>query len=723
MKLALKIFGGLFTLLLLALIAANLFISTDMIFDRLAEQIRSQTGRELRVAGEKSLYFLPNPSLTLNDVTLTDPNATGTAVEVEVPRLEVTLSLADLIGAHINITHLLVSKPTVTLRPVAKKAELAPQPAAPESGAPAAKPLQTIKPLQPIKAQAAGAPSQFDIEIGDMRIENATVRMLDEKGALSTEVKRINAAIALPGLNQTLSAEGNLQVLKKTVDFGVKLTSPAALQAQQPADVNVALAGEAFNTQFQGKLAPNMTAKGRFKGTTSSFQDLIAWQPDGRAPSKPAVKAILTGDVAYTTVALIISDASFTLGQSNGRGQATVHLDKEPLHLRAAVAIETLDVTPFLPKGGAAKPATAKPAKKAQAKPATKTAASKNAASKSDGINVPDDWFSSPAAQQFPSNPSNEDPAAKMQPGAVAAKEPTPFEADLNINVRKTIVEKITIGPSTANLGFHKGILTAKLGSMKLYNGEGRGKLTIDSNGATPVFSGNLTLDRVAAGPLLKDAADLTMLSGTTKLVLKLNGKGATANQIKQSLTGNGSVVLSDGVIQGIDINRFVNTVGKGDINSIVTNLGQNGVPKLKGGQTKFSSLGGSFNIKNGIAKTDDTKLVSPNLKVDAKGTVNIPKSYIDMVATPRVTADKGTKAANLNNLTVPIRIRGPFSNPSYIPQVGKLLNDPKNATATVNKVGEVLQEKLKGNSGAEALGQFLGGVQIGGGNQKKKGN
>jgi hypothetical protein len=53
--------------------------------------------------------------------------------------------------------------------------------------------------------------------------------------------------------------------------------------------------------------------------------------------------------------------------------------------------------------------------------------------------------------------------------------------------------------------------------------------------------------------------------------------------------------------------------------------------------------------------------------------------------------------------------------DPSIRPEIGGLFSDPETAGRTVNQIGEVLQNKLKGRPVGEALGRFLGNVQIGG--------
>lgn len=691
MKLFLKILGGLFTVVLLLLIAANLFVSPDAIQARVAERIKQQTGRELIVNGEASLTFLPNPEMVLTDTTLKDPGTDATAIDLHVARLEVTLDLFELISQRVDARYVLFEQPLVVVRPGA--GDDAPQR---RSEAPSATPRFAKASMA---LAATGQDDASDVRLREMRIEDGTVRILDDAGQVNREIEHINASVAMPHINEPLRSSGSFQLKQKTLNYDLTLTSAGALRAGQQADVDLILSAKDFKAQFDGAVvpAPEVGAQGVFKGTSSSFKDLIAWTPDGGQPAKPIIAGELTSQVQWSFAGATLSDLAFKLGETSGRGRAALHLDGPKPHLRAALAIELLNVTPFLPQGGDGPQAAPK-------RPAPEPIANQGGGQQ--GVqNAP----SQPFPNDFPVSPSLDDPAAGMQPGAQKPKEASPIDADINVNVRKTLVDKITIGPSALAFAYRDGMLTANLGGMQLYGGEGRGKLVIDQNPAVPVFSANLNLDRVDARPFLTDAADFNRLSGQIKVILNLNGKGLDAEAIKSSLTGNGNLLVNNGAVQGIDVTALLSQVNEGRI------------PKVKGGSTEFDSLGGSFTVRRGLAETKNLQLVSQYLKVGAKGTIDIPAGTMDMLATPElVAAPEGmSDAKDLVGLTIPIRIQGPLENPTYRPEIAGLLNNPEAASKTINKIGDVLQEKLKGKPAGEALGRFLGGVKI----QGKDGN
>ena len=107
-----------------------------------------------------------------------------------------------------------------------------------------------------------------------------------------------------------------------------------------------------------------------------------------------------------------------------------------------------------------------------------------------------------------------------------AAASPASFDADVNLNVRKTRVAHLEIGPSSLGLAFRDGVLNATLGGMELYEGHASGKLVLDAAKPVPAFTGDFLLDGVQAKPLLSDAAQFSLLEGRTKLNLQISGAG-----------------------------------------------------------------------------------------------------------------------------------------------------------------------------------------------------
>ncbi len=62
----------------------------------------------------------------------------------------------------------------------------------------------------------------------------------------------------------------------------------------------------------------------------------------------------------------------------------------------------------------------------------------------------------------------------------------------------------------------------------------------------------------------------------------------------------------------------------------------------------------------------------------------------------------------------MPVRIEGPLDRPTIRPEIKGMFANPEKAGKTINQIGDALQKKFKGKPVGEAIGRFLGNVQIG---------
>jgi len=711
-KLGVMISGGAVGALVLALVAVNLILSADWVTSRVAARIKEQTGRDLIVNGTTMLLFTPGPHVVITDATITDPDATAGTADLSVAKLTLDLNFRELLSSQVDAERVVLTRPVLTIRlgDDAMPLRWGKNDEHPDRGA---------KNIRFAKAQAGGSLNpRRDVRLKDVRIKNgAVVIVYDDKDARSKKrVEHINAQLSLPTIADPLSGHGRFEWKDQRVDFSVEVTTPAELRAARPARLFVALDTHAIAARFDGSLTtkPQLTGQGKLSAKASSIPSVLAWMREKPAMATGIGDGELASDVSWTKGEIAFSHARFALEHAAGQGQAVVALKSPRPHVRAAFALDHLDLNPFL--ADPAKMPKKKKKKKAAAAPKDNVPMADTPAP-ARAPSGPKDWFSTPAPA-----PTQVEAIVVPSPSGLGAEasvrlsSPAAFDADVNLNIRKSRVGHLDIGPSSLGLVFRDGVMNATLGGMQLYGGRASGTLMVDASKPIPAFTGDFRLDGVEALPLLSDAAQFTMLAGRTKLNLRLSGEGDDAEAIKASLHGQGSVVVSDGSIAGIDVTALISGLGEGDFN-----LRQG--PDAK---TAFRDLGGSFTIANGIAETRNLKMVSPLLKVTAEGTVDLARSNLDILAHPEIVAGpEGKGGANdLAGLTVPVRIEGPLEDPRFKPQIGGVFANPDGASKTVNKIGEALQKKFKGKPVGEAIGRFLGNVQIGGsggGNQATK--
>ena len=700
--------GSIVGVAVLALIAVNLLISADWVRDRVAKRIKDQTGRELTVNGTTALLFTPGPHIVMTDATFSDPEERAGTADFSVGRLVIDLNLLELISRQIDAERVVLERPVLTVR-------------LGDTDRP--KPKRT-----PREAKTQGDKSRRDVKLRDVRIEDGTVNIVYDDNGTPKRIEHIAANLSLPTLTAPFTGTGKLDWKEQTVTFNFTLTSLAELREKRSAKLVLAVDTPAIAAKFDGSMVtrPDFSGEGQLSAKASSIPSLLAWMREKPAVATGIGDGQLASHVAWTKGEITLSAIRFALEHASGQGQAVVTLKAPRPHVRAALALDYLDLNSFLPAGRAkAAKAASRPgeAERGEAAPRAESAvprqAPANQASKPDGgqaqdsFDQPDDDESAGAARPGPTEDQSasidQSPADATLAASVRAPTASPasFDADVNLNVRKTRLAHLEIGPSSLGLAFREGVLNAMLGGMELYDGHASGKLVLDAAKPVPAFTGDFRLDGVQAKTLLSDAAQFSLLEGHTKLTLQISGAGETAEAIKSSLTGQGSLAVSDGAIEGVNLTEMISQIGAGEI------------PELRqgpGAKTAFTDLGGSFTIANGIAETSNLQVSSPLLKVSAAGTVDLTQSTINMLANPELVAGPaGQGGANdLAGISVPVRIEGPLDRPTIRPELKGMFANPEKAGKTVRQIGEALQKKFKGKPVGEAIGRLLGNVQIG---------
>lgn len=718
-KLPLLIAGGVVAFLALALIAVNVLISADWVRDRVAARIKEETGRDLRVNGSTTLLFMPSPRIVITDATISDPEARAGTGDFSVARLVIDLSLGELLSSQIDAKRLVLERPVFTMR---LGSDVEPQRRSDVKETPA----------RFIKAATGGDGSRREVRLRDVHIEDGTVNLIAKDGK-ERRVEYIEANLALPAMTDPFTGQGSFIWKRQNVTFSFELTAPADLRDKRPARLQLAVDTRAIAARFDGNVMshPSFSGQGELSAKASSVPSLLAIMREAPAMEAAIGDGELASYLTWKEKEIAFSNARFALQHASGIGEAVVTFTGPRPHIRAALAFEYLDLNPFL----ASTATQAAGAVSARAGETSRSSRGQDVVAEIEIAPPPVANTGQDDAQTLTVAPRTEQAAPQAEQGAPQAEQseppavahtdlaepapaPTPdptslsapasFDADINLNVRKTRVSHLDIGPSSLGLTFRDGVLNATLGGMELYDGNASGKLIIDASKPIPAFTGDFRLDGVQARPLLSDAAQFSLLSGRTKLDLNLAGTGSSTDEIKASLAGQASFVVSDGAIEGLNITEMISSVGAGQVPN---------VRQGPGAKTTFSDLGGSFTIADGIAQTNNLQLQSPLLKVRAAGSVNLVEDSLDILAQPEIVAgpEGQSGANNLAGLSVPIRIAGPLQGPAVRPEIKGLFADPETAGRTVNQIGNVLQEKLKGKPVGEALGRFLGNVQIGG--------
>lgn len=230
------------------------------------------------------------------------------------------------------------------------------------------------------------------------------------------------------------------------------------------------------------------------------------------------------------------------------------------------------------------------------------------------------------------------------------------------------------------------GVLEVGQVDARLYDGSLKCTLRVDVQGAQPIVTLHLAVDAVQARPLFTDVnGKPSGLAGTLFLDTPspLVCQGNSVPALKRTLLGRASFAIKDGVFPGVNLIGSVNEVAQ------KAKQAATGVEAGSEKSTKFGSITGTAVITNGVVAINDLEVKAPFLRADGKGTVNLVNKEVDYTVQARVvpsTEGQGG-SSGLLGLVVPIRVTGPYDNPSYGTDYLRALGK-----GAINAVGGVVQ-------------------------------
>ena len=269
---------------------------------------------------------------------------------------------------------------------------------------------------------------------------------------------------------------------------------------------------------------------------------------------------------------------------------------------------------------------------------------------------------------------------------------------DARVGIGHLIARGLEMRQLKANAKVANGQLVLSPVTAMLYQGKLAASSTV-TTGSSPAAN-KVTLKADLTGisiePLLKALANQDMLEGSGNLNVAVNTGGATVEAMKRSLGGNASVALKDGALKGINLGEKLREAR----NMFKANTGTQNQASDKTQKTDFTEMSVSFQLQNGVARSNDLSLKSPLLRVGGDGSIDIGRSVLDYTVRASVVGTSsgqgGRELADLKGVTIPVRLNGPFDAPSWQIDWSAAAKD-----ALKSKVGEELKGKAEDTWGA----------------------
>ena len=278
------------------------------------------------------------------------------------------------------------------------------------------------------------------------------------------------------------------------------------------------------------------------------------------------------------------------------------------------------------------------------------------------------------------------------------------------LSLERLKVNAMTMQDVQLNLDVKEGLINAQQSAKGFYAGSYNGVFSVDMRNNNPILSINEKIVHVQIEPLLNDFNGATKLSGLLDLSTQLEGQGNNAKELKSSLKGNLSFLLTDCIIKGFNLQKITD-----DAKTLIKE------PTLpadnKNDQMLFSKLSGTATINNGLVQNNDLIGIASKIHLNGKGTADLNSEKLDYNLNARYIKTKATttEPEQLIDTPININIAGTFAKPTYTVDLAAILSDKNKAKIDQfidknhNKIDEIVH-KIDKKIGP-GLGNLLKGL------------
>lgn len=640
----------LITLIALAMVLVPIYFNPNDYKDDIASLVQKQTGRSLSFNGDIALSVFPWLGVELGPVALSNAEGFSTEPFVEAKHTSIKVKLLPLINKDVQVKHVNVDGLTLRLAKNAKGitnwADLA---ATSEStGKAAPKAPSTSKTLEqsalPVASLAVGGISIRDAKVAwDDASTGQRYRMaaLDLATGPLAPGRPFDFILSGTGVSDTPRLSGNIRLAATAEiapDFSRHSLKNAALDlavtgddipggtietelaadilidlnsnsisvdglALKTADLNVTGDVKIKNFDAAPKVAANLNVK---EFNPRALMDTFGVTAPELTDPATLQRAAFTVSADATSTSVDIKSLDLLLDDTRLSGSIRIgNFDKPEVAFN--LTADTLDVNRYLP-------------------PQTEDEADAN------GKNA------------TASTKDNEETSAGLPKDLLRS-----MNVDGTLHVGSLTVHRLHMQDVEVGVRALDGLIRISPFTAGIFGGRIHSDLTTDMR--TDITRSAMTagIENLALGSALKEFAGEDYVIANTNATLNLTGQGEDWSTLSRTLSGKGSVALTDGVFKGFQI------IPEPVRNAAYEHDPQNRTHKVEKMQP-FRSISANLTVQNGLISTGDTVLTARNLNGIGNGTLNLADNWLDYQ----------TEIQIMPLPAIPFHVKGPVTDPDF---------------------------------------------------------
>jgi uncharacterized protein involved in outer membrane biogenesis len=242
--------------------------------------------------------------------------------------------------------------------------------------------------------------------------------------------------------------------------------------------------------------------------------------------------------------------------------------------------------------------------------------------------------------------------------------------------------------------------------TLGVFGGRYQGSMQLGLGGV-PAFQWQAKVAGIDAAALMAFAGSPNTITGTMSGTVALEGSGLQMEQALRTAHGRSRIDITDGTIAGLQLVRTIVTATSGR-GGILASAGTAvaGHTAASGGE-KFSRLGATLQLANGVIETSDVSMTSTDLDLSASGSLALAAMSADLAGRAQLSEalsqQAGTDLVRYTQeggrVTVPVTVTGPLDRLTVRVDVGDVAQRAIRNKAT-EEAQKLIDKKLPGLRG-----------------------
>ncbi|KUJ79511.1 AsmA family protein [Ruegeria profundi] len=487
-------------------IGALLLMPGDKLAAILAEQVKTETGRKLKLSGDVKLSFWPVLGLEAGPVTFGNAPWAGSEPMLSAESLAMGVDAAALLNGDLRIRRVVADNPVLRLELSDGRGNWELQPVEPKAvtGSIGSSPPETSQ--------------QRAVTLDQLELTNARL-IYTENGATKFDFANVDLSASWPGPASPMVMAAQMAVPGGKVSVDLKIPDLPAFASGAVTPLQLALRAPGGEVGFDGRvnLAGEMDGALEVK-TTNTEQMLAAFGQTGvGVPLGLGRVADVSGQMTYTSAGRIsLRNMVAQLDNNRFTGEADIEIS-DPPKVTARLTGGDIDLSRYN----------------------TAPAASGAGTGAGAGSTPRDGWSTTP----------------------IDASSLSLANGEIRLTASSIILPEIKLGPSDLTLSLDRSRAVLGMNPATLFSGKVNGQVVANNRNGLSV-GGKLTAQDMDVQQALTTLVGVERLSGTGSGEFEFLGVGQTEDQIMRSLSGKGSLKVGPGVISGLDLDRLM---GRGE--------------------------------------------------------------------------------------------------------------------------------------------------------------